>query len=278
MSRMTIWTRAVTATALLMTVVVPAGAATQPATTTNAAATQAKSATTAPPFQALPLDSDQQKTLYALGLALSQSLARLDLQGSELAYLVQGLQDGVLGREPRVKMDELAGKVQELAQARLAAASERELALATEFLGKMAAPPGAVRKSSGIVSITQQEGKGASPKASDTVRVNYEGTLPDGTVFDSSIQRGQPASFELDQVIPCWTEALQTMKVGGRAKVVCPANLAYGEEGRPGIPPNSPLVFDIHLLGVGDVATATPNQQELHPLLLQQVAMRGDRW
>jgi len=226
----------------------------------------------AAPFAPLALDSDQQKTLYALGLALSQSIARLDLQASELAYLVQGLQDGVLSRDPRVDLDDYADKVQGLAQSRLEVASQREQAREEEFLTRMAAKPGAVKTDSGIVYIAQQEGTGPSPKPTDTVRVNYEGKLPDGTVFDSSIQRGEPANVALDQVIPCWTEAVQKMKVGGRAEVVCPAELAYGEDGSPGIPPNSALVFDIHLLGIGDTATAAPGQKEQHPPLLQQVA------
>jgi FKBP-type peptidyl-prolyl cis-trans isomerase len=284
MTRMPIWTRAATAGALVAALALPAAAqeakppaAAPPNAPTRpgaaAAAQQKAAAAVTIPFDEQALESDQQKTLYALGLALSQSLGRLDLQGSELRYLVQGLQDGVLQRTPRVPIEQYATKVQELAQSRLQAASARELVKANDFLAKMAGEKGAVKTDSGLVFIAEQEGTGPNPKASDTVRVNYEGTLPDGTVFDSSIQRGQPASFPLDQVIPCWTEALQRMKVGGRAKVVCPASLAYGEEGRPGIPPNSPLVFEIHLLGIGDTATASPGQgQTEHPPLLQQVA------
>jgi FKBP-type peptidyl-prolyl cis-trans isomerase FkpA len=105
---------------------------------------------------------------------------------------------------------------------------------------------------SGITITTLTEGSGASPKASDTVKVHYRGTLTDGKEFDSSYKRGQPASFPLGGVIPCWTEGVQTMKVGGKAKLQCPANLAYGARGVPGvIPPNSPLIFEIELLEIG---------------------------
>ena len=94
-------------------------------------------------------------------------------------------------------------------------------------------------------------GTGPSPAATDTVRVHYHGTLPDGRVFDSSVDRGQPASFPLDQVIPCWTEGVQRMRVGEKARLVCPAPLAYGDRGAGPIPPGSPLAFEVELLGIG---------------------------
>ena len=234
-------------------------------------------ATVTVPVEAeLKLTTDDQKTLYALGLALAQNLTRLDLQESELAYVVQGMQDAVLKRPEQVSLAEWAPKLQALGEKRFAAAAEREQATANAYLAKRAGEAGATRTESGIVVLSRTEGTGPSPTRTDTVRVNYEGTLPDGTVFDSSIQRGQPASFALDRVIQCWTEIVQTMKVGGKVKVICPPNLAYGPQGRQGIPPNSPLVFDIHLLGIGE-ATATPGSEgELHrDPLDQQVAMLG---
>ncbi len=114
-----------------------------------------------------------------------------------------------------------------------------------------AAEPKAVKTPSGIAITTIKDGTGASPKASDTVKVHYRGTLVDGKEFDSSYGRGQPASFPLNRVIPCWTEGVQTMKVGGKAKLLCPPNLAYGSRGVPGtIPPDSSLVFEIELLEI----------------------------
>jgi len=105
---------------------------------------------------------------------------------------------------------------------------------------------------SGIVFESMQSGSGASPKATDTVRVHYRGTFPDGREFDSSYKRGQPTSFPLNRVIPCWTEALQLMKPGGKARITCPPQLAYGERGAGGvIPPNATLLFDIELLSIG---------------------------
>lgn len=114
-----------------------------------------------------------------------------------------------------------------------------------------AAAPVEIKTASGILITTLKEGAGASPRASDTVRVHYRGTLTNGQEFDSSYSRGRPASFPLNRVIPCWTEAVQTLKVGGRAKLVCPPELAYGGRGVPGvIPPNSTLVFEIELLEI----------------------------
>jgi FKBP-type peptidyl-prolyl cis-trans isomerase FkpA len=109
-----------------------------------------------------------------------------------------------------------------------------------------------VTTASGIVVETLQAGSGASPKATDNVKVHYRGTFPDGREFDSSYKRGQPTSFPLNRVIPCWTEAVQLMKVGGKARITCPPQLAYGERGAGGvIPPNATLVFDIELVKIG---------------------------
>ena len=105
--------------------------------------------------------------------------------------------------------------------------------------------------SSGLAITTIKEGTGANPKGSDTVKVHYRGVLVSGKEFDSSYGRGQPATFPLNRVIPCWTEGVQTMKVGGKAKLVCPPNLAYGSRGVPGtIPPESTLTFEVELLEI----------------------------
>ncbi len=110
--------------------------------------------------------------------------------------------------------------------------------------------PGTVVTQSGLIYQSLTEGKGASPAAADTVQVHYRGTFPDGREFDSSYKRGQPASFPLNRVIKCWTEGVQKMKVGGKAKLVCPASIAYGERGAGPIPPNATLNFEIELLDI----------------------------
>ena len=123
---------------------------------------------------------------------------------------------------------------------------------APDFLASAAAAKGAVLSESGLVYLSLKEGQGPSPAAIDTVRVHYRGTLTDGKEFDSSYTRGQPATFPLNRVIKCWTEGVQKMKVGGKARLSCPASIAYGERGTPGgpIPPNAVLQFEVELLGI----------------------------
>ncbi len=132
-------------------------------------------------------------------------------------------------------------------------ASSMSAALAqSDVIDKAAAEKGAIKTASGMVYRTLTEGSGASPKETDVVRVHYKGTFPDGKEFDSSHKRGQPAEFPLNRVIKCWTEGVQRMKVGGKAKLTCPPSLAYGEKGAGGgaIPPNSTLQFEVELLAI----------------------------
>jgi FKBP-type peptidyl-prolyl cis-trans isomerase FkpA len=118
-------------------------------------------------------------------------------------------------------------------------------------LAAAAKEAGAVVKPSGLVFLSQRPGTGPSPSATDTVRVNYRGTFPDGREFDSSYKAGQPLEFPLNGVIKCWTEGLQLMQVGGKARLTCPSSIAYGERGAGGvIPPNATLVFEVELLAV----------------------------
>jgi FKBP-type peptidyl-prolyl cis-trans isomerase FkpA len=116
---------------------------------------------------------------------------------------------------------------------------------------KAPATPAPAPSASGLGYRSITEGKGASPVATDSVKVNYRGTLLDGTEFDSSYKRNEPATFPLNRVIPCWTEGVQRMKVGGKAQLTCPPNIAYGERGAGGvIPPNATLNFEIELLAI----------------------------
>ena len=201
--------------------------------------------------QAADLANDEQKALYAIGVAVSQSLSDLALSESELEIVKSGMSDGVLKRPLKLDPRVFAPKVQQLVQARAAIVAEREKKTGAAFLTKAAAESGARKTTSGAVVTTLKEGKGPSPKASDTVKVHYQGTLVDGTVFDSSIQRGQPATFPLGNVIKCWNEGMQEIKVGGKARLVCPADIAYGDRGMPPtIKPGATLVFEVELLEI----------------------------
>lgn len=140
------------------------------------------------------------------------------------------------------------GSAHALAQTPAPAASA---APTNEIAERAAREPGAVRTDSGLVFRALREGQGASPTEADTVRVHYRGTFADGKEFDSSHQRGQPAEFPLNRVIKCWTEGVQRLKVGGKAKLTCPPAIAYGERGAGrAIPPNATLIFEVELLGI----------------------------
>ncbi len=193
--------------------------------------------------------TDEQKTFYALGLMISQTLGSFSLSESELEFVKAGLTDGILKRPRKVEMQTYGPKVQQMRQARAAVIEESEKRAGAVFLAKAAMESGAIKTPSGLVIKTLKVGTGLSPKATDTVKVHYHGTLIDGTVFDSSVQRGQPVTFSLSNVIPCWTEGLQQMKVGGKSRLVCPSNLAYGGQGGPSqIKPGATLVFEVELL------------------------------
>ena len=205
------------------------------------------------PLLAAPQDpaNDDQKTLYALGLAISQSLGTFSLSDAELDMVKNGLTDGVLKRTPKADLQTFGPKIQQLQQARLALVADGEKKAGAAFLTKAASDKGSTKTESGIVITTIKPGTGATPKATDTVKVHYHGTLSDGTVFDSSVKRGEPATFPLDKVIKCWTEGVQQIKVGGKSRLVCPSNLAYGDAGSPPvIKPGSTLVFEVELLEI----------------------------
>lgn len=196
--------------------------------------------------------TEDEKTLYALGVIMSQNLGPFALSAEELEAVKMGLSDGVLGNEPKVDLQTYAPKVQQMAQSRVQAAAAENQIAAEAFVAKKAAEEGAEQTESGLVFKSLSAGEGESPSASDQVTVHYHGTLADGTVFDSSVERGEPATFGLGQVVPCWTEGLQKMKVGGKAELTCPPDLAYGAQGRPPtIPPASALVFEVQLISIG---------------------------
>ena len=206
------------------------------------------------------LETEDQKTLYALGLALSRNLGTFNLTADELATVEAGLADGLFAKEKKVDLEKYGAKIQELAQARAKVSADKEKEAAKPFLEKMAKEKGAKTLPSGVIFIEDKPGTGDAPKATDKVKVHYTGKLMDGTVFDSSVERGQPATFPLNQVIKCWTEGVQQMKPGGKAKLVCPADVAYGERGAPPkIKPGATLTFDVELLEiVKDTPPATP--------------------
>jgi FKBP-type peptidyl-prolyl cis-trans isomerase FkpA/FKBP-type peptidyl-prolyl cis-trans isomerase FklB len=197
------------------------------------------------------LTTDDQKALYALGHFVSQSLITFNLTEAELEMVKLGFIDGVLHKPPKVDVQAYGPKLQELQKTRMTAVAAEEKKVGQAFLEKAAAEAGASKTASGLVIKTMKPGTGASPKVTDKVKVHYQGMLTDGTVFDSSFQRGEPVTFPLSGVIRCWAEGLQLMKVGGKGRLVCPADLAYGERGAPPrIKPGATLVFEVELLDI----------------------------
>jgi len=195
-------------------------------------------------------ETEDQKILNALGQALSQNLLPANLSEEELAFVQRGLSDAVLDQDALVVLDEYGPQIQGFMQARVSVAADGELELATAFLEEQAAIDGTERTESGILIQEMTAGTGPNPTAEDTVSVHYHGTLRDGTVFDSSVDRGEPTTFPLTGVIPCWTEGVQRIAVGGKSRLVCPPDLAYGPQGRPGIPGNAALTFEVELLEI----------------------------
>lgn len=195
---------------------------------------------------------EQKKVAYVLGTFVAQRtpLANAELSEAELGEVYKGLADATQGKDLTVKLDEYGPKVDQFLQAKAAVRAEKQKELSKKETEKFAKEKGAKRTASGLIYIEQTAGKGAMPKPEETVKVHYKGTLLDGKEFDSSYSRNQPAEFPLNGVIKCWTEGVGMMKVGGKAKLVCPPDIAYGERGRPGIPPNAVLVFEVELLEI----------------------------
>jgi FKBP-type peptidyl-prolyl cis-trans isomerase FkpA len=225
----------------------PAAKSATPSTAAKSAKGKAKASTPAAPSGTLT--TDDQKTIYALGLSMAEQLSEMGISPAEYALVKQALTDAAAGK-PAVDLNTWRAKFPTFAQGRSVKMAAGEKVKGKAFLDTASAEPGATRTPSGLVYRELVAGSGASPKATDKVRVNYRGTLINGTEFDSSYKRNAPAEFPLNGVIPCWTEGVQKMKVGGKSKLGCPSDIAYGDQGRPSIPPGATLIFEIELLAV----------------------------
>jgi len=206
---------------------------------------------------------------YSIGSQLGQNFRRnkIDIQ---IDLFLQGLKDGLAGGDLALtpeQMQEAMMKFQEEMRAAQAKVAEDNLAEANEFLEANKAKEGVQSTESGLQYQVIEEGAGATPGTNDRVKVHYRGTLLDGTEFDSSYERGEPAEFGVTDVIPGWTEALQMMKEGAKWTLWIPPGLAYGPQGRPTIPPNSLLKFEVELLEViaGSEQPATMPQIQIQP-------------
>ena len=210
----------------------------------------------AAPTTSKPPMSDDDKVIFAVGEILSGSVKPFAFSEHEMQLVREGFDAGLHGKKTGVDADSYRTKIQTLLTGRVAKGVAASKAAGQAYRDKAAAAKGATTTASGIIITTVQAGTGPSPTADDTVKVQYEGKLIDGTIFDSSKQHGQPLTFKVSGVVPCWTEALQHMSVGAKIKLVCPPDLAYGDRGSPPqIPGGSTLLFDVELMAI-DKATA----------------------
>jgi FKBP-type peptidyl-prolyl cis-trans isomerase len=212
-------------------------------------------------------ESVHDRASYVIGYNLGRTLKQNDVNANS-DLIVKGLRDGLGGgtgmltdAEMQSTMQEFQKQVQEQQEAKQKVVGEKNKTEGEAFLAKNKARAGVKTTASGLQYEVQREGTGPTPKATDTVTVNYKGTLMDGTTFDSSYDRGQPATFVLNQVIPGWTEGVQLMKVGSKYKFYVPAALGYGDKGAGAtIGPNSPLIFEVELLSIGEPKAASGAQ------------------
>lgn len=203
------------------------------------------------------LKNDRDKLSYALGVSMAHNLKQYEVDLNMDLY-IKGLKDEFAGKKELLTEKEIASiiaKTQENVKSRIQEKVMEQIEKSKRegdaFLAENKKKEGVKTLPSGLQYKVIKEGKGKSPKDTDTVTVNYRGTFINGTEFDSSSKRGEPATFAVNGVIKGWTEALQLMKEGSKWKLFIPSNLAYAESGRPGIPPNSTLIFEIELIRIG---------------------------
>jgi len=200
------------------------------------------------------LETPAQKASYGIGLNMGKSLAQEGMDDLDSKAVAQGIEDAIGKKEQRLKDDELVEAfafLQKRAEERMAAMSEESAKAGKKFLEENGKREGVVTTESGLQYEVLQKAEGEQPKATDVVSVHYEGKLTDGSVFDSSIERGSPIELPVSGVIPGWVEGLQLMHVGEKYKLYIPSELAYGEQSpTPAIPANSVLVFELELLDI----------------------------
>jgi FKBP-type peptidyl-prolyl cis-trans isomerase FkpA len=201
--------------------------------------------------KAIKLEGEDDKTFYAMGFMLGSNLQRLSLSDKELSALYKGISSAAKNEKSEVDMATYQGKIQTVFKERMDKVAAKEKEGGAKILENAMKEEGAQKTASGLVYKVMKEGTGATPTAEDTVEVHYHGTLADGTVFDSSVERGKTISFPLNRVIKGWTEGVQLMKEGGKTKFTIPSDLAYGDAGAPPkIPGGATLIFEVELFKV----------------------------
>ncbi|MBC7428696.1 MAG: FKBP-type peptidyl-prolyl cis-trans isomerase [Bacteriovorax sp.] len=203
--------------------------------------------------------TEEEKTFYSIGTMFGSRLTQLSMSDAELDALTSGLRDAAKGDKQKVDPMAYQQKIQDMFKTRMEKQAVVVKKKGNDFIDNFVKKEGATKTASGLAYKVEKEGTGVTPKETDIVKVHYHGTLVDGTVFDSSVERKQPVSFPLNRVIKGWTEGLQTMKVGGKSKFVIPSELAYGDAGAPPkIAGGATLIFEVELLAIEKAPEAAP--------------------
>jgi FKBP-type peptidyl-prolyl cis-trans isomerase FkpA/FKBP-type peptidyl-prolyl cis-trans isomerase FklB len=203
------------------------------------------------PAKAPALATDREKILYVMGALLGRPVSSLDLSEADVALVAAGLADSASRRPLRASAEEWGLRVSEFSQKRVSEIAAAEKKKATPFFGREEARPGTRRQPEGFLYREVAAGTGPSPSPTGKVFISYTGTIVDGTVFETTSTVGRPVTFDLERVIPCWQKALPLMKAGGKARIVCPSELAWGDFGHPPhVKPGAPVVFDLELVQV----------------------------
>ena len=209
------------------------------------------------PAWAVHPQTEDQKAIYALGAEIGKNIYILNLSTEEYEFVKQGMTDAAAGKKLEAEPEAYRQNINSLLKTRKQAAAQKQKEAAKSYLENAAKGKNVQKTASGLIYQQIKAGTGAQPKASDIVKFHYTGTLIDGKQFDSSVKRGKPVDLPLDMIIPCWKEGIGKMKVGGKAKLICPSDIAYGDKGLPPIVPGSAtLIFEVELLDVK--ASAAP--------------------
>ena len=239
----------------------------------GATACQQEEVKQAPVAAKVQLETDEQKAAYSIGVSVATYINKSLEQQEELgitadkALVMKGFEEGLHGKaqldeeQVRLALTAFDQKINELREAKAAEMAKEAIAAGEKYMADNAKKEGVITTESGLQYEVLVAGEGASPKAEDTVKVHYRGTLLDGTEFDSSYSRNEPATFPLNRVISGWTEGVQLMKVGSKFKFTIPSNLAYGERATGSIPANSTLVFEVELLDIESVEKAEAKEE-----------------
>jgi FKBP-type peptidyl-prolyl cis-trans isomerase len=228
----------------------------------HAQETKSDSAKSAQPAPAASFTDAQLVEEFGWFIGKRVGLTELQFSKEEIDLLLKGIASAAGGKDSPFELEKIGPKMDEFMQkkqqAYLSKLKDKNNSANAEYFKKLEGNKAIVGLESGLRYEILKQGDGPAPKPTDTVKVHYTGTLIDGTVFDSSVQRGEPAEFPLDQVIPGWTEGIQKVNKGGKIKLYVPPALAYGDDGRPGIPPGSTLIFDVELLDIKPGGAASP--------------------